>query len=100
MNFIFVAKENIWAYVQHDWRSNRVRFCAEVTAWACSVISAIMFAVTVPTIPVVPLYTIFITGCVCSAWACYTRRSFGLLANSVFLIVIDGIGLIRYFVVT
>ena len=100
MNFIFVAKENIWAYVQHDWRSNRVRFCAEVTAWACSVISAIMFAVTVPTIPVVPLYTIFITGCVCSAWACYTRQSFGLLANSVFLIVIDGIGLIRYFVVT
>jgi CHASE2 domain-containing sensor protein len=100
MNFIFVAKENIWAYVQHDWRSNRVRFCAEVTAWACSVISAIMFAVTVPTIPVVPLYTIFITGCVCSAWACYTRKSFGLLANSVALIIIDGIGLIRYFIVT
>jgi hypothetical protein len=100
MNFIFVAKENIWAYVQHDWQSNRVRFCAEVTAWACSVISAIMFAVTVPTIPVVPLYSIFITGCVCSAWACYTRKSFGLLANSVALIIIDGIGLIRYFVVT
>ena len=100
MNFIFVAKENIWAYVQHDWKSNRVRFCAEVTAWACSVISAIMFAVTVPTIPVVPLYSIFITGCVCSAWACYTRRSFGLLANSVALIIIDGIGLIRYFIVT
>jgi hypothetical protein len=100
MNFIFVAKENIWAYVQHDWASNRVRFCAEVTAWACSVISAIMFAVTVPTIPVVPLYSIFITGCVCSAWACYTRKSFGLLANSVALIIIDGIGLIRYFIVT
>jgi hypothetical protein len=100
MNFIFVAKENIWAYVQHDWRSNRVRFCAEVTAWACSVISAIMFAATVPTIPVVPLYSIFITGCVCSAWACYTRKSFGLLANSVALIIIDGIGLIRYFIVT
>jgi hypothetical protein len=100
MNFIFVAKENIWAYVQHDWKSNRVRFCAEVAAWACSVISAIMFAATVPNIPVVPLYTIFITGCVCSAWACYTRKSFGLLANSVALIIIDGIGLIRYFVVT
>jgi hypothetical protein len=100
MNFIFAAKENIWAYVQHDWQSNRVRFCAEVTAWACSVISAIMFAATVPTIPVVPLYSIFITGCVCSAWACYTRKSFGLLANSVALIIIDGIGLIRYFIVT
>jgi hypothetical protein len=100
MNFILIVKENIWAYVQHDWKSNRVRFCAEVAAWACSVISAVMFAATVPTIPVVPLYTIFITGCVCSAWACYTRKSFGLLANSVALIIIDGIGLIRYFVVT
>jgi hypothetical protein len=49
---------------------------------------------------VVPLYSIFITGCVCSAYACYNRRSFGLLANSVFLIIIDGIGLIRYFIVT
>jgi hypothetical protein len=46
------------------------------------------------------LQSIFITGCVCSAYACYNRRSFGLLANSVFLIIIDGIGLIRYFIVT
>ena len=87
-------------YVRHDWHSNRVRFCAEVMAWACSVVSAIIFAATVPHIPVVPLYSIFITGCVCSAYACYNRRSFGLLANSVFLIIIDGIGLIRYFLVT
>lgn len=87
-------------YIQQDWKSNRVRFCAEVMAWFCSVVSAIIFAATVPTIPVVPLYTIFITGCVASAYACYNRRSFGLLANSVFLIIIDGIGLIRYFVVT
>ena len=100
MNFIRVAKENISAYVRHDWKSNRVRFCAEVFAWACSVVSAVIFAATVPNIPVVPLYTIFITGCVCSAYACYNRRSFGLLANSVFLIIIDGIGLIRYFIVT
>jgi hypothetical protein len=96
MNFIHVGTENLWAYIQQDWKSNRVRFCAEVFAWACSVVSAIIFAATVPNIPVVPLYSIFITGCVCSAWACYTRRSFGLMANSVFLIVIDGIGLIRF----
>ena len=100
MNFIFVAKQNVLDYIRNDWKSNRVRFCTEVMAWACSVISAIMFAATVPNIPVVPLYTIFITGCVCSAYACWTRRSFGLLANSVFLVIIDGIGLIRYFVVT
>ena len=96
MNFIFVAAANVGEYIRRDWHSNRVRFCAEVFAWACSVVSAVMFAATVPNIPVVPLYTIFISGCFASAWACWTRRSFGLMANSVFLVVIDGVGLIRY----
>ena len=96
MNFISKAVSSVRQYIRTDWASNRVRFCAEVFAWACSVISAVMFAATVPNIPVVPLYTIFISGCFASAWACWTRRSFGLMANSVFLVVIDGVGLIRY----
>ena len=96
MDFIFVGVNNLWEYIKEDWKSNRVRFCAEVFAWTCSVVSAIIFAATVPDIPVVPLYGIFISGCCASAWACWTRRSFGLMANSVFLVTIDGIGLIRY----
>ena len=96
MEFIFVSAANAWQYIKTDWSSNRVRFCAEVFAWACSVISAVIFAATIPEIPVVPLYTIFIAGCCASAWACWTRRSFGLMANSVFLVTIDGFGLIRY----
>ena len=96
MDFIFVGAGNAWEYIKTDWKSNRVRFCAEVFAWACSVISAVIFAATVPNIPVVPLYSIFIAGCCASAWACWTRRSFGLMANSVFLVTIDSIGLIRF----
>jgi hypothetical protein len=96
MNLIFKISKNFREYVRNDWKSNRVRFCTEVFAWACSVVSAVIFAVTVPTVPVVPLYSIFISGCCASAWACWTRRSFGLMANSVFLVIIDGIGLIRY----
>jgi hypothetical protein len=99
MNFVYTAAANVRQYIKTDWKSNRVRFCAEVFAWACSVVSAVIFAATVPNIPVVPLYTIFIAGCVSSAWACYTRKSFGLMANSVFLVIIDGIGLIRYFLI-
>jgi hypothetical protein len=99
MNFVYTAVANVRQYIKTDWKSNRVRFCAEVFAWACSVVSAVIFAATVPHIPVVPLYTIFIAGCVSSAWACYTRKSFGLMANSVFLVIIDSIGLIRYFLI-
>jgi hypothetical protein len=97
MDFIFAIAANVRKYIKQDLHSNRVRFCAEAFAWACSVISAVIFAATVPNIPVVPLYSIFIAGCCASAWACYTRRSFGLMANSVFLVVIDSVGLIRYF---
>ena len=39
--------------------------------------------------------TIFISGCCAAAWTCWTRGSFGLLANYVFLIIIDIVGLIR-----
>jgi len=99
MDFVYTGAANVWQYIKTDWKSTRVRFCAEVFAWACSVVSAVIFAATVPHIPVVPLYTIFIAGCISSAWACYTRRSFGLMANSVFLVIIDSIGLARYFLV-
>jgi len=96
MDFIFVGAGNAWQYIKNDWSSNRVRFCAEVFAWACSVTSAVIFAATVPDIPVAPLYAIFISGCCASCWACWTRRSFGLMANSAFLVTIDGIGLVRF----
>ena len=85
-------------YIKRDFAEWPVRFCAEVFAWLCSVVSAIIFACTVPDVPTVPLYSIFISGCVASAWTCWTRGSTGLLANYAFLITIDSIGLIRYIV--
>jgi len=84
-----------WRYIKEDYQSYPLRFCAEIFAWTCSVISAVIFAATVPDIPVVPLYMIFICGCCASGWACYTRQSFGLMANAIFMIVIDSIGLLR-----
>ena len=95
MEWITIGANSALAYIKSDWKSNKLRFCAEVFAWACSVVSAVIFAATAPNIPIVPLYGIFISGCVASGWACYTRRSFGLMANATFLVIIDSIGLIR-----
>ena len=85
-----------WSYIKRDFDEWPLRFCAEVFAWACSVISAVIFAMSVPEVPVVPLYSIYISGCFASAWTCWTRGSFGLLANYVFLITIDLVGLTRF----
>lgn len=85
----------IFSWIREDWKSNRVRFCLEVLAWAISIGCSITMAVTVPTPPLLVLYPIWITGCAIYAWCAYSRRSFGMLANYILLTTIDTIGLIR-----
>jgi len=85
-------------WIRNDWRSNRFRFCVELTAWAISIGCSITMATTVPNPPLLTLYPIWITGCALYGWAAYTRKSFGMLANYVLLTTIDSIGLIRMLV--
>ena len=82
-------------WIRDDWRSNRFRFCVELVAWAISIGCSITMAVTVPTPPLLALYPVWISGCALYAWAAYTRKSFGMLANYILLTTIDTIGLIR-----
>lgn len=82
-------------WIKHDWNSNKARFIVEVVAWAISIGCSITMALTVPTPPLLVLYPIWITGCALYAWASWTRRSFGMLANYILLTTIDSVGLIR-----
>ena len=82
-------------WIQDDFKSNRVRFVVELVAWAISIGCSITMAVTVPTPPLLALYPIWITGCALYAWASWTRKSFGMLANYLLLTTIDTIGLMR-----
>ena len=82
-------------WIRHDYTSNRFRFCVELLAWAISIGCSITMALTVPTPPLLILYPIWILGCSLYAWAAYTRKSFGMLANYVLLTTIDSIGLAR-----
>jgi hypothetical protein len=82
-------------WIRNDYASNRFRFAAELLAWAISIGCSITMALTVPTPPLLALYPVWITGCAIYAWAAYTRKSFGMLANYVLLTTIDTIGLLR-----
>ena len=82
-------------WIRDDWKSYPFRFCIELLAWAISVGCAITMAVTVPNPPLLAMYPIWITGCALYAWASYTRKSFGMLANYLLLVTIDIIGLVR-----
>jgi len=82
-------------WIKDDWRSNHIRFIVELLAWAVSIGCAITMALTVPNPPLLALYPVWISGCAMYAWASYTRKSFGMLANYILLTTIDSIGLIR-----
>ena len=82
-------------WIRDDWKSNRFRFAVELLAWATSIGCSITMAVTVPDPPLLALYPIWISGCAMYAWASYTRKSFGMLANYILLTTIDSVGLIR-----
>ena len=92
MNDIF---NGIFEWIKGDWQSNRWRFIVELFAWAISIGCSITMALTVPHPPLLVLYPIWIAGCAMYAWAAYTRKSFGLLANYLLLTTIDTFGLIR-----
>ena len=92
MNEIF---QNTWTWIHEDFKSNRFRFVVEVIAWAISIGCSIAMALTVPTPPLLILYPLWIIGCGMYAWAAWTRRSFGMLANYLLLVSIDSVGLIR-----
>ena len=82
-------------WIKDDYTSNRFRFCVELLAWGISIGCSITMAFTVPTPPLLTLYPIWIIGCGLYAWAAFTRKSFGMLANYILLTTIDSIGLIR-----
>ena len=82
-------------WIKDDFKSHRIRFVVELLAWAISIGCSITMAVTVPTPPLLALYPVWITGCALYAWASWTRKSFGMLANYLLLVSIDSIGLTR-----
>ena len=82
-------------WIKNDWVSNKFRFVVELLAWLISIGCSIVMALTVPNPPLLSLYPAWIIGCGMYAWAAWTRRSFGMLANYILLTTIDSVGLIR-----
>ena len=86
---------NTFDWIRDDYKSNRTRFVIELLAWAISIGCSITMALTVPTPPLLALYPVWIFGCALYAWASWTRKSFGMLANYLLLTTIDTVGLLR-----
>lgn len=89
---------NTIKWIREDYRGNPVRCVLEVFAWALSIGCSATMAITVPHPPFLILYPLFIIQCGIFAWAAWTRRSSGMLANYGLLVTIDSIALFRLLV--
>ena len=82
-------------WIREDFRSHPWRCVLEVLAWFLSIGCSVTMMLTVPNPPFLILYPLFITQCVIFAWAAWTRRSSGMLANYILLVTIDSVALVR-----
>ena len=89
---------NTFAWIREDFHSHPVRFVIELFAWGISIGCSITMALTVPNPPLLVMYPIWIVGCGLYAWAAFSRKSFGMLANYLLLVTIDSVGLTRMLV--
>jgi len=85
----------IFAWIQKDFASNKIRFIAEILAWAIGICCAIAMAATMPNPPFIWIYPPWILASGIYAWASWSRKSFGMLSNYLLLITIDLVGLTR-----
>lgn len=92
MNEVFLTTLK---WIKDDYRTYPFRFAIELFAWAISIGCSITMAITVPNPPLLFLYPVWISGCAFYAWAAFSRKSFGMLANYLLLVAIDTIGLLR-----
>jgi hypothetical protein len=87
--------QNTYQWARNDFQSWPLRFVLEITAWVLSITCAIWMGMTLPNPPFLILYPLFITQCTIFAWAAWTRRSTGMVANYMLLVTIDVIALAR-----
>lgn len=82
-------------WIREDFSSNPLRCVLEIFAWFLSIGCSFTMMLTVPNPPFLILYPLFISQCVIFAWAAWTRKSLGMLANYLLLVSIDSIALVR-----
>lgn len=92
---MFNLMNSIFEWVKQDFKSNPLRCVLEVVAWFLSIGCAFTMMLTVPNPPFLILYPLFILQCAIFAWAAWTRKSSGMLANYLLLVTIDTIALFR-----
>tara|TARA_R110000823_G_scaffold75450_16_gene172662 strand:+ start:410 stop:709 length:300 start_codon:yes stop_codon:yes gene_type:complete len=83
------------AWIRQDWKSNPIRFLAEVFGFLFNFIAATLIAITSPNPPMFYAYIFYIMASVLLIFAAYSRKSTGFTVMYVMFLSIDGIGFVN-----
>jgi hypothetical protein len=86
---------NTAKFIKDDWQANPIRVVFESINWMLNLAVALLFAFTVPNVPLLLCYTLFLIAIGISIYTSISRGSFGLLATSVTIFIIDFIAWIK-----
>jgi hypothetical protein len=82
-------------FIRDDWNSHPTRLVLETVNWFLNLAVALIFAFTVPNVPLLLCYSLFLIAIGISIYTSISRGSFGLLATSITIFIIDFIAWIR-----
>ena len=95
LNWLTNFLNSTYKWARQDYREWPLRFFLEITAWFMSIGCAVWMGMTLPNPPFLILYPLFITQCAIFAWAAWTRKSTGMVANYLLLVTIDIVAILR-----
>jgi hypothetical protein len=87
--------EAILKFYKEDYKSYPLRWVVEAFAWVGTLVNTIIITITVPNVPWMFCYPIWITGCLAYAWAQWTRRSSMGVTSCLVFAALDGVGLVK-----
>jgi hypothetical protein len=87
--------ESIIKFYGDDYKSYPLRWYVEALAWSGTLVNTIVITWTVPNVPWLMCYPIWITSCLAYAWAQWTRKSSIGVSSCLAFAALDGIGLIK-----
>ena len=82
-------------FIKNDWQENPIRVVFEIINWMLNLAVALLFAFTVPNVPLLLCYTLFLIAIGISIYTSISRGSFGLLATSITIFIIDFVAWIK-----
>ena len=87
--------QKIYNFFRSDYNSYPLRFIIETYCWLSVVANTILITATVPNVPWLICYPVWIFACMLGTWTAYTRKSFVGVASCVLYAIIDAVGLCR-----